>query len=206
MGGGGWLANWTPPTRAPPPPKKKNSSRIIPCISGKTPASHTLNIGAYMTKHVKIHENTNTNRLGMESERIICIRFSKKKPTTREDPPPLCKRRKLSIYLFKKMKILPHNVYPRCRRKIGENINKQSAKRAHKAPFAFVFQNFSRGDPDTPHLTQFFWPALPGWGAPPPPPPPPLKSATGTPPLNFWLFDDVLCASCCPSFNLAPFL
>ena len=83
------------------------------------------------------------------------------------------------------MKILPHNVYPRCRRKIGENINKQSAKRAHKTPFAFVFQKFSRGDSDTPTLNKNLFltgTARVGRGRPLRPP---LKFATGTPPLNF---------------------
>ena len=54
------------------------------------------------------------------------------------------------------MKILTHNVHPRCRRKIRENINEPSAKRTHKASFASVFQNFSRGDPDTPTLNKKF--------------------------------------------------
>ena len=57
-----------------------------------------------MTKHVKIQENTNTNRLGMESECIICIRFSKTKQKiiTREDtPPPLQEEKILSIFILK---------------------------------------------------------------------------------------------------------
>ena len=178
MGGGGLVGQLDPSYTSPPTPQKY-SSRIVPCISGKTPASHTLNIGAFMTKHVKIQENTNTNRLGMESECIICIRFSIKKNNNQgRPPPPLQEEKILSIFILK-MKILPHNVYPRCRRKIGENINKQSAKRAHKAPFAFVFQKNSRGDPDIPTLNNFFFDRHCRVGGAP------LKSATGTPPLNF---------------------
>ena len=96
-GGGGCVAPRTPPTRG-----KKNSSRIIPCISGKTPASHTytLHIGAFVTikcenfkKKKKKKKNTNTNRLGMDSECIFCTRFSPKiKTQNRGRPPPFfCK-------------------------------------------------------------------------------------------------------------------
>ena len=86
---------------APPPPQKKNSSRIIPCISGKIPASHTLDIGAFMTKHVKIQENTNTNRLGMESECIICIRFYKKKNQTNGEDPPFARvENSLDLFIY----------------------------------------------------------------------------------------------------------
>ena len=53
-GGGGGGAVCCVAPRTPPTQGKKNSSSIIPCISGKTPAAHTLHIGAFMTKNVKI--------------------------------------------------------------------------------------------------------------------------------------------------------
>ena len=150
---------------------------------------------------VKIQENTNTNRLGMESECIICIRFSKtkqKKKTNQGRPPPLSfARGENSLYIyFKRWKYSRITYILGVVGKLEKILTSNRQKGLIRHHLHSFFKHFLGETLTPPHLTPHFWPALPGGGA----------SATGTPPLNFWYFDDVLCTSCCPSFNLAPFL
>ena len=88
MGGGGCVAPRTPPTRG-----KKNSSRIIPCISGETPASHTLHNGAFVTINVKIKKKTKKNqhqsaRNGLRMHLFASVFPKKLKPQPGKTPPP----------------------------------------------------------------------------------------------------------------------
>ena len=64
----------------------------------------------------------------MDSQCIICIRFSQTK-STREDTPPLLQEEKIiSIYILKGENT-PASRISSGRSKIGENINNQSAKK-----------------------------------------------------------------------------
>ena len=130
---------------------KKNSSRIIPCISGE---NSCITYPPHRGFHDKKCENSRkyqhqSARNGLRMHHLHPF-FQRRNQPGKTPPLFFCKRRKFSIYIKRWKIILLHHIYPRCRSKIGENFNKQSTKRAHKAQFASVFQKKFLGETLTP--------------------------------------------------------
>ena len=133
--------------------KNPNSSYIIPCKWGEKLPYHTLHNGAFMSKRKLRKKKPSTNRLWMGSEWIICIRFSKKKNPGEDTPPPPPPMRKEKLFPYHVRYIgtlKAKNTHNFGRKKSTCNRHKW----AKNAPFASVFQKFSRGDPDPPPLLQ----------------------------------------------------
>ena len=108
-GGGGGLVRQLDPSYTsppPPPPKKKNSSRIIPRISGKTPASHTLNIGAFVTKRENSRKYQHQSASNGIRVHHLHPFFQKKKNNNNNNnqgrpPSPLQEEKILSLFFLK---------------------------------------------------------------------------------------------------------
>ena len=145
-------------TRAPPPPhaKGKKISRIMEI--GDLKAKNTHNFGG-----INRHE-LGKNGLRMYHLHPFFKNFLGETPT----PPPILREDKkfpLVGFIWSstgKVKILPHHIYRRSelwRQKLHTifwgKIDTNSAKKwAQDAPFASIFQKFSRGRPPNPHLRE----------------------------------------------------
>ena len=207
-GGAGWPIG---PLLHDPPPIKKLLS-YNPLYIGE---NSCITYPQHRGFHDKTCENSRkyqhqSARNGIRVHHLHPFFQNQKKKNQGRPPPPSFARGENYLYIyFKRWKYSRITYILGVVGKLEKILTSNRQKWLIRHHLHSFFKTFLGETLTPPQLTIFFIGTAGvggGAGAPSAPPPPLLKSATGTPPLNFWHFDDVLCTSCCPSFNLAPFL
>ena len=143
---------------------KKNFSRINPVYQGKTPASHTLNIRAFMTKKCensrKYQHKSARNGLRMHHLHPFFLKISRGGGGGGPRTPTYRRGISTPASIQLRVKILPHHVYRSgalktkiTPRNWGQNQHAISKKWTQNAQFASILLKISRGEAPGPPPT-----------------------------------------------------
>ena len=127
-----------------------HGKKTPPAYEGKTTASHSLQIRAFMTKMGHFNKIPTPNRLGIASNAPFASGFHKQRKKTGWDPPPHARgnnplfilgENTLALCIFSGSSQKSHTI-------LEKILTSNRQKKAQNAPFASFFQKFSRGDHD----------------------------------------------------------